>query len=140
MHVCLCICWWNMGCGRQFDCDQDLLIYQRPHLSCMTTALPPLLRWEKPSPAHPHPSSENSSFGRSLMLMSCPGLSLAAVNRELTRLVVCLYTVVTHLKDGLCPEQVGSFQVSSRVPSQTLTQWPCPKAFHSHLYLPLLQL
>lgn len=78
------------------------------------TCLPPLpLRRAKPSPAHPHPSSENGFFGRSLMLMSRPGLSLAAVNRELTRLVVCLYTVVTHLKDGLCPKQVGSFQASS---------------------------
>lgn len=34
------------------------------------------------------------------MLMSRPGLGLRAVNRELMRLVVCLCTAVTHLKDG----------------------------------------
>lgn len=34
------------------------------------------------------------------MLMSRPGLGLRAVNRELMRLVVCLCTAVTRLKDG----------------------------------------
>lgn len=77
----------------------------------------------------PPPPSENGSFGRSLMLISHPGLGLRAVNRELMRLVVCLCTVVTRLKDGPCPKQLGSLQASSWVPSQALTQWPCPMGF-----------
>lgn len=57
---------------------------------------------------------ENGSFGRSLMLMSRPGIRLQAINRELMRLVVCLGAVVTHLKDGLCPEPQGSVIDPSR--------------------------
>lgn len=49
---------------------------------------------------------------RPLMLMSRPGLGLWAVNRGLMRLVVCLGTVVTHLKNGLRLEQLKDVQVS----------------------------
>lgn len=48
------------------------------------------------------------------MLMSRPGIRLQAINRELMRLVVCLGAVVTHLKDGLCPEPQGSVIDPSR--------------------------
>lgn len=45
------------------------------------------------------------------MLMSRPRLGLRAVNTELMRLVVCLCTAVTRLKDGpLSRATIGSFQ------------------------------
>lgn len=76
------------------------LIYQRPRLT--RRPLPSFLtmgeRFLAPS------SSEKALFGGSLMLMSRPVLGLRAVNRELTRLVVCLCNVATHLKDGPYPK------------------------------------
>lgn len=127
MCIYICVCVGGFGvAGGQVDCDPGPLIYQRPHLSDMSYTF--LLSYDGRKP----PLTtllENGSFGRSLMLMSRPGLGLRAVNRELMRLVVCLCTVVTRLKDGPCPKQLGSFQAS-----QALTQRPCPGGLLSRLY------
>lgn len=101
-------------------CDPGPLIYQRPHLSSTF-----LLSYDgRCAPSLPTPQ-KMALFGRSLMLMSRPGLGLRAVNRELMRLVVCLCTVVTRLKDGPLSGATGQLPGPVKVPSQALTQWPC---------------
>lgn len=99
-YVCLLVwCWWVWGGGGQLPCDPDPLIYQRPRLTCR-----PLPCFLTMGERFPSSSEEKTLFGGSLMLMSRPVLRLRAVNRELTRLVVCLCNVVTHLKDGPYPK------------------------------------
>ena len=112
--VCVCMCWWGWVVWGQVDYDPGLLIYQRPRLSDMSSTF--LLTYDGRRLSLPLPLSENGSFGRSLMLMSRPVLGLRAVNRELTRLVVCLCTVVTRLKDGPCPKQLGASRPRHRSP------------------------
>ncbi len=124
--MCVCVDGFGVAGGR-LTVTQALSSINAPIcLTCRT--LSSSLTMGEGSPL-PTALLENGSFGRSLMLMSRPGLGLRAVNRELMRLVVCLCTVVTRLKDGPCPKQLGSFQASSWVPSQALTQRPCPGGF-----------
>lgn len=128
------VCQWVSGWRGQVHYDPGPLIYQRPHLSDMLSTFLFSYYGRRVSLSLSFP--ENGSFGRSLMLMSRPGLCLMAVNTELTRLVVCLCTVVTRLKDGPCPKQLGSFQTLSWVPSQALTRRPCPMGLLSPVSTP----
>ena len=141
MSVCVCLCVLvGFGWRGQVHCDPGPLIYQRPHLSDMSSTFLLSLVGEKGSSPPPPPVPKNAPFfGRSLMLMSRPGLGLRAVNTELMRLVVCLCTVVTHLKDGPhVPSNWGASRPPPRVPSQALTQQrPCPRGF-SPVSTPLL--